>query len=118
MITGMVIGFLQQIKVVVPGYFTHLPGELRTDEIFSFFQELKKMYTTLSGVAELNSLEGLINLKAEINNLGQIHWRGETTYPIGNGSTLTFQMYNNQSFLPSTISELQLILQQFPVIGK
>jgi hypothetical protein len=106
------------IEVVVPGYRAYFCGELRTDEIFQFLQDLKEMYNSLSGFAKLNSMEGLIELYAEINPLGKLQWTGKTTYPIGIGNTLEFRLCNDQSFVPNLISELQLVMKQFPVIGK
>ncbi|MBD1877338.1 hypothetical protein [Coleofasciculus sp. FACHB-T130] len=106
-----------EIEIILPGYHANFFGDIRTEEIFSFLEQLKEMSQTLSGVAELNTMEGLMNLKAEMNNLGHIQWNGKTTYPIGNGNTLTFNFSNDQSFLANLITELQMIKKHFPIIG-
>ncbi|MBD1944477.1 hypothetical protein H6F50_19305 [Coleofasciculus sp. FACHB-712] len=106
-----------EIEIILPGYHANFLGDIRTEEIFIFLEQLKEISQTLSGIAELNTMEGLINLKAEINNLGHIQWTGKTTYPIGNGNTLTFNFSNDQSFLSNLITELQMITKHFSIIG-
>ncbi len=106
------------IKVSLPGYQASFNGDIRTDEVRAFLEGCKKMDQTLSGSVKFSSMEEIIELNGEIDRTGQIEWSGKTTYPVGTGATLTFKFLSDQSFLETLISELELIMSQFPVKGK
>jgi hypothetical protein len=107
------------VEVKLPGFHVSFTDCcLRADELGDFLGQLERFYKTLTGSAELNSMEGAIYLQAESDRLGHIYWKGHTTYPIGERNTLTFRFASDQSYLPNLIQGLNDVLKTFPVVGK
>lgn len=103
-----------KIEIVIPEYQACLAGDLRTDEISSFLEGLRNLSNSSSTCAELTTLEELIHLKATISKIGQIKWRGKAK---GEKGVLDFEFLSDQSYLPQLISQLELVMQEFPVKG-
>jgi hypothetical protein len=59
--------------------------------LFNFVNELKLISSYLKGKATLNNMDGFINFKCEMNNLGQITCSGKTCYPARYGTVLDFE---------------------------
>ncbi|WP_165996194.1 hypothetical protein [Bacillus sp. Cs-700] len=106
------------INIEIPGYSVEFPASLRTDEIFSFMEELKNLDETLKGKASFKNMEDFIVLEAEVDLTGKVMWTGETCYPLGTGAVLKFDFESDQSYLKYIIKELKAILEEIPVIGK
>lgn len=106
------------IHVDIPGYTVRFVANLRTEELQAFVDELKIMDNKLKGKAILYNMEEYIQLEGEINHFGQLKWKGETCFPVGDGAVLNFRFTSDQSYLKGIIKELQAILTVFPVIGK
>ncbi|RUL48607.1 MULTISPECIES: hypothetical protein [Lysinibacillus] len=107
-----------KIKVDIPGYIVQFIANLRTEELQAFVDELKIMDNKLKGKAILYNMEEYIQLEGEINHFGQLKWKGETCFPVGDGAVLNFGFTSDQSYLKGIIKELEAILTAFPVIGK
>lgn len=107
-----------KINIEIPGYLARFNANLRTDELMTFLNQLKRMDNQMKGKAILENIEDFISLKGEMNGLGNITWTGETCYPLGTGAILNFEFESDQSFLRNLTKELEEILDRFPVIGK
>ncbi|MER2119080.1 MAG: hypothetical protein ABS935_02375 [Solibacillus sp.] len=88
---------ISNVKVKIPGYDVNFIESLRTDEIRGFVIDLKSMKRHLTGKAILKSLESFIHFEGEMNKLGHIDWSGETCYPAGSGTVLSFEFVSDQS---------------------
>jgi hypothetical protein len=105
------------IEAEIPGYKASFPSQLRTDEFRSFMVDLKEIDRYLTGTATFRSMESYIDLDCKIDNTGHLEWNCETSYPPGIGATLHFSFTSDQSCLPPLIKELELLLENYPVIG-
>ena len=109
---------ISNVKVEIPGYYVDFNASLRTDDIRDFVNDLKSMNRYLTGKAILKNLESFIHFEGEMDKLGHIDWSGETCYPAGSGTVLTFEFVSNQSYLEDLIKELEDITYVYPVIGE
>lgn len=105
------------ITVTVPGYHASFNSDLRAEEIRSFLNDLTHMNQSLNGHAKFHSMEEMIQFDGQINKVGQIEWKGRTTYPAGTGTTLSFNLFSDQSFLTDLICELEAVVNEFPMEG-
>lgn len=106
-----------QIFIKIPGFIADFPLYIRTDELNTFYNGLKKMSKNLRGLAVLSTMEEGILIKSEINKLGKIEWIIATQYPIGIGAELSFRFENDQSYLPEILGDLKKITDEYPVIN-
>jgi hypothetical protein len=105
-------------EIGIPGYTVSFLGNLRTDEISDFSNDLKSMNQHLRGKAVLSNMDNFLHIVGKMDVLGKITWAVETCYPAGYGATLKFEFEADQSYLMTLIRELDNILKNFPVIGK
>ena len=106
------------IELQIPGFTAAYKCSMRTDEFEQFHQKLDFMHRCLKGTAALVTMEDGIALDGEINGRGAIAWEGCLRYPCGSFSELKFRFDSDQSYIPEMLSELEAILQEFPVIGE
>ena len=108
------------IKVMLPGFQAKFSEGLHLSELHSFSQDLKRLYSELEGIARLVAMEGFLDLKAEIDNRGRIHWSVELSHPVGSGNEarLQFAMHSDQSYLPALLDQIEAVLTEFPIVGQ
>lgn len=89
-------------------------------ELHGFHQDLQRLYTELKGGACLKVMEGFLELTAEINSQGHIHWsvRLADTSGSANMARLMFEMHADQSYLPALLAQIEAVLEMFPVKGQ
>jgi len=83
-----------------------------TGEIFDFFQQLKECNSKLTGTAIYNSYEHNLKLTASYDKLGHIDIKGIFSDNNQNNN-LQFTMSTDQTFIQSTIKELELIVGKY-----
>lgn len=108
------------IKVMLPGFQAKFSEGLHLSELHGFYQDLKRLYSELEGTARLNAMEGFLDLKAEMDAQGHIHWSVEISHPVGSGNEarLQFAMHSDQSYLPVLLDQIEAVLEEFPIIGQ
>lgn len=105
-----------QFEAILNGHTANLRGcFLRTDEIANFLLQIKQLDESLKGKAELKTMEDVVYLCGEMDNLGGLHWSGKTNYSNNN---LHFSLRSDQTHLKQLVQELEQVLQKFPVIGQ
>jgi hypothetical protein len=82
-------------------------------DFIKFTQELKKLYACLKGTATFNTLEGQLEIKLTGNGNGTIELTGMCMDSVGVGNQLSFSTELDQTYLPSSIAELEDILNGF-----
>ncbi len=99
------------IEIILDGYHASIGGtHMVTGDLNKFRSQVIKMYEEMKGFADLNAIEELITLRAELDKTGHVLWKGQTRYPIGVGNVLQFQFHSDQSYLPELISQLNSIM--------
>ena len=91
---------------------------MRTDEFEQFNEHLELMHRSLSGVARLQTMEHGVELEGQINERGAISWKGSLRHPVGGPVELKLRFDSDQSYIPEMLSQLEAILEAFPVIGE
>jgi len=90
---------------------------LRTDELDSFYGELKTLYDSLVGEATFNAMEEQLHLRLRGDGRGHISVEGVARDGAGTGNELRFALELDQTHLFSTMVQLSELLNRFPVRG-
>jgi hypothetical protein len=106
-----------QVEVSAGGFRGHVIGDLRADEIVDFHAQLSRLFETLDGIAEFNTLESWLSMRAEGNGRGNIDFRCEIHDQPGIGNRLHCSLATDQTFLRTTLADLVDAVRQYPLIG-
>lgn len=107
---------LSPTTVSIGGFKGRVGAGLRCDELQRFRQELAVLNETLTGTAELSSLEDWVNLRLTADSLGHVAVAGAVMDEPGIGNRLEFTFSIDQTFLPPIIGALDEIARRFPVL--
>ena len=101
------------------GFTVALDAALRTDELQSFRRELERVHRTMSGSAELVSMEEWITLQIVCEPNGHLDVGGELSEDSPARNTLRFSLPGlDQTDLPGLIDALLAVEGRFPVVGE
>jgi hypothetical protein len=93
-------------------------ASLRADELRSFRDALRILYTTLDGEAVLKSTEEWLTLRFAAASRGRLKVTGTLLDRPGDGNQLIFKINDlDQSYLPRIIDSLDEVETFFPVLG-
>ena len=87
-----------------------------TYEYVSFRDQLKNLYDTLKGFAELDTMEGQIKLTYNGNGRGGIKIEGTLKDRAGDGNKLSFSGNLDQSYIKLLIDDLNELINEYPII--
>ncbi|PYS66814.1 MAG: hypothetical protein DMF69_24965, partial [Acidobacteria bacterium] len=90
---------------------------LQVPDLIGWLAALEEMNQTLSGAADLVSLEPELSVELKMNGLGQIQAKVEIT-PDPMTQQHSFEFELDQSYLESLIASLRSLLATYPVKGK
>jgi len=103
-----------RVCVAVGAFSGTYSAAFLTDELQSFQVQLAELYRTLSGVAEFSTLEEQLSLQLSGNGRGEILLKGVATDFAGMGNKLLFHLAIDQTYLQTTIQEIQTVIDLFP----
>ena len=107
-----------EIVVAVGAFQATIGAALRADEIHSFREELTELYRTVSGSAQLRSMEDWIDLLVKVDGFGHITVEGQVRDRAGVGNRLIFDIGGlDQTNLPTVIDGLKVVEAAYPVLG-
>ncbi|EEF61463.1 conserved hypothetical protein [Pedosphaera parvula Ellin514] len=104
-----------EIRVRAGGFRGEISATIITAELYEFLSELRPLYETLKGVAELKMMEEQLSLRLVGDGRGQIELCGEVMDKAGVGNRLNFSLHFDQSQLNTSIRELERVKSQFPI---
>jgi hypothetical protein len=107
-----------KVEVTAGGFRASVVGDLRTEEIARFHEQLVQLQESLRGTAELVTLEQWLLVQATGDGQGHIGFRCVIRDSPGNGNTLDCTLSTDQTFTQATIADLGAAVQAFSVIGK
>ena len=84
-----------------------------TGEFYNLFITLKKCYEDLKGEAHYISFEGNLRINFLFDKLGHITVKGEFSKQFIHDNNLRFEFVTDQTFLSSTISDLELLYEKY-----
>ena len=93
------------------GRFSYSTGEFYFDCLYKFTNEVKQMYQSLSGSAELNYHYEREYLKFEAKSMGHIEFSGEFIEYGEIQQELSCGFMFDQSYLPNFIEQLERVIQ-------
>jgi hypothetical protein len=103
------------VSVTVGRFVGQFSAEFMSDDFSRFLSQLSKLYETLSGKAEFNTLERQLFLVLEGDGKGHVVVRGEAMDRVGTGNQLLFDLELDQTQLAQTIRELKDVVAAYPV---
>jgi len=103
-----------QIEVSAGGFRGNTDADIMTGEMARFASQVRPLYDTLSGVADLNTLEGQLQLHLSGDGKGHIDLEGEVHDHAGIGNRLRFSFQFDRSQLAQSIRQLDAVLLAFP----
>jgi hypothetical protein len=107
-----------KIIVDVGAFHAEIGAGLHMDELHRFREELDELYRTLSGSAQLKSMEEWIDLLVKVDNFGHIAVDGQVRDRAGEGNRLLFKIIGlDQTDLPALLEGLAAVEAAYPVLG-
>jgi hypothetical protein len=106
---------ISPVRIGVGRFAGELPAQLRIEELQAFRAGLELIRDTLSGVAELHSMDGWLTLSVQCSASGSLLVSGSADDNPGIGNKLRFEIAGmDQSFLRDLIDQLQEVEHAFP----
>ncbi len=85
----------------------------------SFRKQVQELYSSLSGEAIFTTVEDWIEVRLRGNGRGEITVEGTAWDRPGIGNRLEFHLPDiDQTFLPPLLTQLDAIIEHYPVIGQ
>lgn len=84
-----------------------------TGQVYQFFIQLQECYNTLKGLATFSESEKNLRIDLSFIRLGQINIQGQFQEVAHQENILQFEFESDQSYLVSTILQLQNIVDQY-----
>ena len=108
-------GYDTQSKIEITSSNYSVAGHLyiTTGEIYSFYKQLKQSYSSLTGVAQLTSYEGNLELNIVFDGFGHATVQGFFKEKLEEENELKFQLSTDQTFLFQAISGLSDIVDKY-----
>ena len=100
-----------------PGFRADFVESVHLSEVISLRKGLAKMHARMEGAVEWKAMDGFLELTAEMDKLGHIHWTIDLIYPAGVGARLSLELENDQTYLPALLNQIDDILEAFPLLG-
>jgi len=100
------------------GFRGTVEGDIRADEIAGFLVPLWKLHQSLQGIAQFETLETWLSLRATGDGCGHIDVECEILDQPGIGNRLVCTLKSDQTYIKNTIAELAAAVEAFPVIGR
>jgi hypothetical protein len=105
------------VEVEVGGFRGSVGGDVRTDELVRFHDQLAELQQALTGTAEFTTMEGWLSIRAEGNGRGHLTFRCAVHDEPGGENVLYCTLATDQTFTRSTVAELAAAIAALPVIG-
>ena len=106
-----------KILVRVPAFEGTLDGSVRIDEIARFRNQVVDLYRMLNGVAAFETLEKWFWIRMIGDERGHVRLTGHMSDDPVDGNILSFRLILDQTFLPSLMKQLQLVLDLYPAFN-
>jgi hypothetical protein len=106
------------VDLDVGRFQAHIPGDIRSEELSSFRDQLKRVYDSLNGSAEFHTMESWLGLNFVAHKTGRVALKGVVLDQPGIGNRLTFELALDQTYLPPILSALDDVISTFPVVGE
>ncbi len=108
---------LVQVSLKVGKFSGLVPGTLRAEELRDFSLRLQAFDPALVGVIAFNTAERWLSFEIEANRVGQVMVSGRISDGVADGNALNFHFASEPALLNAPLSQLEHVVELFPVIG-
>jgi hypothetical protein len=106
-----------EVRINVGGFRASYRAALRSEDFYSFGNEIKTLSKSLTGTARFETLEQQLAVSLSGDGRGHISVNGEALDQAGVGNKLHFQFEIDQTYLPRISQSVESLLTTFPVLG-
>jgi hypothetical protein len=106
------------VELSAGGFRGSVGGDLRSEELSQFHDQLVRLQQSLRGIAEFETMERWLSIRVTGDGKGHMEFRCNIRDRPGIGNTLDCTLATDQTFTRSTVTELGVAVRAFPVIGK
>ncbi|MCA1559767.1 MAG: hypothetical protein LC804_05700 [Acidobacteria bacterium] len=106
-----------ELEIVAGGFRGGFRADLRSEEFYTFLQEVEGLTRAVQGTASFATMEGRIALSLTGDGNGHIRVAGDAIDVAGTGNRLQFGFDTDQTYLPPICRSLEHLLAAFPVTG-
>lgn len=106
-----------EVEIVAGPFSGSVGGNLRTEELARFHQELTQLNDELKGKAKLATADEWISIRVVGNGKGHMQVACLLRDELGCGHSLEARLGFDQTYLPPLLRQLDQVLAAFPVIG-
>jgi hypothetical protein len=101
------------IEIYSDGFKVHSTIWISTGEIFEFYDQLLIANKNLKGIAYLRNMEGNLEMNVRYGNDGHVEIAGIFTKQNSLNNTLNFNIESDQSYIQSTLKQLEPITNKY-----
>ena len=105
------------VSLKVGGFSGSFEADLRTTDFTHFESELRTLYRSLSGQAELTTDQGQLAITVTGDGHGHFEARCAARDEAGVGNSLNFTLLFDQTEIPAILTQLEDIASSYPVRG-
>lgn len=91
-----------------------IEASLLTFDFSKFLDDLEEVMASSRGVANFDTMEGALDMRIELNQLGHVLVSGQMHEMSAGETKLTFAFTSERSFLVSAHADLKTIVAKFP----
>jgi hypothetical protein len=102
------------VELAAGGFRAAFNADFRSEDLRDFLAELDALGRSLEGAATFTSLEGQLRLTLAAESAGQVVVQGEAADTPGSENRLVFGFEIDQSYLPSIVRSLELMVAAYP----
>lgn len=106
-----------EVEIAAGSFQGRFRADVRSDEFYTFLEQIEGLSTAIDGTASLTSMEGQMALSLTGNGSGRIRVVGEAVDVVGAGNRLQFGFDVDQTALSEISRSLEYLLAAFPVIA-
>lgn len=106
------------VVVRAGGFRGSIDGDIRAEELDEFRRQFAQLLESLQGVAEFDTLEDWLSIRATGDGHGHIEIRCVVLDQPGIGNKHELTLASDQSFAKQTVSQLAEATKAFPVVGR
>ncbi|MBL9093510.1 MAG: hypothetical protein JNL96_19995 [Planctomycetaceae bacterium] len=103
------------IRVCAGGFRGEFDAAILTGELVAFLDQLRPLFATLRGSAELTTLEEQLHLLLIGDGKGHIDLDGNVVDAPGSDNRLHFRLQFDQTELGASICEFEKVAKAFPI---
>ncbi len=113
LVEAVVRGSQTDILLVTPGSQGQFEASLRMQDLRRLREEIARLHRDLKGEIEWEVEGAFLELTAQIGVRGEINWEISLQYPGEPGEIIEFRLWNDQSYLPALLRQIDAVFAAY-----